>query len=424
MPATFLAKTVGLFMAFTGGSLMPIEAALDYLLARLDESPSSGIGTEEVALNQALGSVLAQAQIAKIDVPTYDNSAMDGFAVNSADLKGLETQLSVSQTITAGAVGAPLQANTAARIFTGAPIPQGADAVVIQENTRFDNSSVTILENPAAGKNIRLKGHDIRRGEQVLAAGHKLRPQDMGLLSSLGISSIKIQRPLTVAIINTGDEIISPDKTLGPGQIYDSNSYTLDALLQNLGFKTLKLGIVADDLQSTEQALLEAATKADCIITTGGVSVGDADYVKKAVENLGELKLWKLAIKPGKPFSYGSVNTKPFFGLPGNPVAVFVTFVILVRPYLLKMQGAEGATVTELKVKAGFNITRASNRQEYIRVKLQNNSLNEQELQLFENQGSSIMTSLSWADGLAVVPMDVTIKKGELLSYLPFSGLL
>jgi molybdopterin molybdotransferase len=407
-------------MAFERGSLTPIEQALDFLLGQIGTSTK----LIEVDLPQALGGVLAESLTASIDVPAYDNSAMDGFAVRCSDVEAEGTQLPVSQTIAAGYVGSALEAKSAARIFTGAAIPDGADGVVIQENTQLEDDVVTILEKPRKGKNIRLKGHDIARGGMVLEVGHKLRPQDMGLLSSLGVSKVKIFQPLTVAIINTGDEVVPPDQPLGPGQIYDSNSYTLDALLQRLGFQTLKLGIVEDDLQSTEQALTEAAEKADCIITTGGVSVGDEDHVRKAVENLGELSLWKLAIKPGKPFSFGRVQNKPFFGLPGNPVAVFVTFTMLVKPSLLKMQGATDLNLSEFKVKAGFEMNNPGSRQEYIRVRLGQSEEGHQELYSFDNQGSSIMTSLSWADGLAVIPIDTRVEKGDLLTYIPFTGLL
>ena len=407
-------------MALNTGGLMPIDEALDYILAQV----SPAVGVEELPLAQALGCVLAQAQVAQINVPEHDNSAMDGFVLRCADLQEGRRQLPISQVIAAGHVGEPLEPGTAARIFTGAPIPAGADTVVIQENAEFDENFVSILEQPELGRNIRLKGHDIAKGGQVLDAGHRLRSQDMGLLSSLGISRIQVKRPLTIAIINTGDEIVPPDQVLKAGQIYDSNSYTLDALLQQLGFRTLKLGIVADDLESTEKALKAAASQADCVITTGGVSVGDEDHVRKAVENLGELALWKLAIKPGKPFSFGRVSHKPFFGLPGNPVAVFVTFVMLVRPYLLKVQGAKEIALTEFKIKSGFDMPETGSRQEYIRVKLHTNASGEQELLRFGNQGSSIMTSLSWADGLAIIPIDTTVSKGKLLRYIPFAGLV
>ena len=227
-----------------------------------------------------------------------------------------------------------------------------------------------------------------------------------------------------MAIINTGDEVIAPGQPLGPGQIYDSNSFTLEGLLKGMGMEVIKKGIVEDSLASTEAALKSAAGDADCIISTGGVSVGDEDHVRQAVENLGELGLWKLAIKPGKPFSYGKVAGIPFFGLPGNPVAVFVTFAMLVRPYLMKIQGCRTLTAPSLQIKSGFTQASANSRLEFVRVRLQTNANGEQVLEAFGNQGSSIMTSLSWADGLAEIPLGETVVVGQCLKFIPFTGLL
>ena len=370
-------------------------------------------------VEDSLGSILAESQEALIDVPGHDNSAMDGYAVRCSDiLKGGRT-LPVSQVIKAGSAASELEAGTMARIFTGAPIPAGADAVVIQEDTKREDEQVQILEVPTPGQHVRMKGHDIRQGTPVLDSGHRLRPQDLGLLSSLGIKQVPVRKALTVAIINTGDEIIAPGQPLQPGQIYDSNSYTLQALLNSFGFKTLKIGIIADTLAETEEALSEASQKADCVISTGGVSVGEADFVRAAVSNLGEIALYKLAIKPGKPFSFGSIETTPFFGLPGNPVAVFVTFMMLVLPALMKMQGASQFVLPVIPAKAGFEIGRTGSRLEFIRVRMENNRLIP-----FADQGSSIMTSLSWADGLAEIPIDSTVSEGQTVNYYPFNGLL
>jgi molybdopterin molybdotransferase len=243
------------------------------------------------------------------------------------------------------------------------------------------------------------------------------------LLASLGSERVAVRKALSVAILNTGDEVVAPGGTLAPGQLYDSNSFTLDALAQGLGCQVRKLGIVADTLAATSDALRHAAQEADVIITTGGVSVGAEDHVRAAVEKLGELKLWKLAIKPGKPFSFGAVGGKPFFGLPGNPVAVFVTFVLLVRPALLRMQGAVVQAPPSFPVRSGFQIAEAGTRQEYLRVRLVS-SREGQVAELYPDQGSSVLTSLSWADGLAVVPIGATVKRGDLLEYLPLNGLL
>ncbi|MES2625506.1 MAG: gephyrin-like molybdotransferase Glp [Pseudomonadota bacterium] len=399
--------------------LMPLADALQYVLAAVKPTQT----VLEIPLSDALGSVLAQTMRANIDVPAYDNSAMDGYALKVSDVDSVGTRLPMSQTIAAGHPGQTLAAGSIARIFTGAPIPVGANAVVMQENTVTDGSNIVINELPQAGQNIRRKGHDIASGTDVLQAGHRLQAQDLGLLASLGIGTISIYKPLTVAILNTGDEVIAPGTPLQAGQLYDSNSYTLAGLLSKLGVKVIKLGIVEDNLASTEAALQQAATQADCIISTGGVSVGDEDHVKQALENLGQLSLWKLAIKPGKPFSFGHVGNTPFFGLPGNPVAVFITFVMLVRPFLLRMQGATNTDVPSFSVKAGFNVIESGTRQEFLRVRLVRKN-NELEVEAFADQGSSILTSLSWADGIAIIPVHTTINAGESVEYLPFSGLL
>ena len=401
-------------------ALIPIDKALDFLMSVVDENPD----VISVSLPQALGCVLADSQHAAFDVPDFDNSAMDGYAINTADIDKPGVTIEVSQTIAAGHVGSSLQRGTAARIFTGGKIPQGADAVVIQENTRAENGRVTIMEMPSKGENIRLQGHDIEKGSEVFSRGHQLRAQDLGMLASLGIASVSVKRPLRVAIINTGDEVIAPGQPLGPGQIYDSNSFTLEGLLKGMGMQVIKKGIVEDSLASTEAALKSAASDADCIISTGGVSVGDEDHVRQAVENLGELGLWKLAIKPGKPFSCGRVAGVPFFGLPGNPVAVFVTFSMLVRPFLLKTQGCRSLAPPSLQVKSGFTLAFANSRLEFVRVRLQTNVKGEQVLEAFGNQGSSIMTSLSWADGLAEIPLGETVAVGQYLKFIPFNGFL
>ncbi len=399
--------------------LTPIADALVHVLAQVPAAPSS----ESVPLGAALNRVLAEPVLAAIDVPAYDNSAMDGYALNTRDLKAAGESLPVSQTIAAGHPGQALKPGTLARIFTGAPIPAGADAVVMQENTEARGNVVAVTQLPKSGENVRKRGHDIARGSTILSAGQRLRPQDLGLIASLGVERIAVRRALTVALLNTGDEVVAPGQALKPGQLYDSNSFTLEGLLQSLGMRVRKLGIVADTPAATEAALQQAAREADVVISTGGVSVGAEDHVRAAVEKLGKLSLWKLAIKPGKPFSYGQVAGKPFFGLPGNPVAVFVTFVLLVRPFILRMQGAAAADARAFPVKAGFAVTDAGTRQEYLRVQLVNKH-GELIAEPYPDQGSSVLTSLSWADGFAVLPIGTTVKPGDTLDYLSFAELL
>jgi molybdopterin molybdotransferase len=378
---------------------------------------------ESLPLERCLGRILAADQHAAVDVPAYDNSAVDGYALRVADLSAVGTSVPVSQVIAAGHPGGALESGTAARIFTGAPIPAGADAVVMQEDTSAQDGHVRVLELPLRGQHIRLRGHDIAAGQQVLARGRRLLAQDLGLLASLGLAEIPVFKPLTVAVLTTGDEVVSPGQRLAPGQLHDSNSYTLQGLLQGLGMRVLRLGIIADDPTLTRQMLREAAAQADCVITTGGVSVGAADHVRAAVEELGVLDLWQLAIKPGKPFSFGHIGKTPFFGVPGNPVAVFVTWLVLVRSYLLKLQGACEVQLPLQTVRAGFTAESGS-RQEYQRVRLQ---YQQGELPLarpFTDQGSSLLSSLSWADGLVVIPRGVAVREGEPVDYIPFRGAL
>jgi molybdopterin molybdotransferase len=402
-------------------NLMPVETAIEQLL----EVAALRARSRRVSLEDALGRALAEPLLAEFSVPGFDNSAMDGYAVNTADCLGAEAVLPVSMTIAAGHPIRVLPRGSAARIFTGAPVPQGADAVVMQESViREKDGRVRLLRSPITGENLRRAGHDIAAGTEVLPAGKLLSAQDLGLAASLGRTSLCIREPLRVAIINTGDEVVAPGQPLRSGQIYDSNGFTLVGLLKSLGMEPVRVGIVADTLSATVDALQQAAAQADCVISTGGVSVGEADFVKAAVEQLGRLSLWKLAIKPGKPFSFGWLGEVPFFGLPGNPVAVFVTFLVLVKPFLLKMQGIQGSPQTGYPVRAGFRVEEPGTRREYLRVRLEAREGEVPVAVLYPDQSSSVLTSLSWAEGLAVVPAGKVVQPGELLSYLPFRGLL
>lgn len=401
-------------------ALTPLDQALPDVLASLPTLAA----TESVALEAALGRVLAADCKALVDVPPHDNSAMDGYAVHSADLDRVPVTLPVTQRIAAGQVGSELARGEAARIFTGAPLPPGADAVVIQENCEADGSGVKILQGVVGGENIREAGDDMRAGSKILAKGRRLQAQDIGLLAANGMTAVEVARRPKVALMTTGDELVTPGIQLGPGQIYNSNAYTLVALLSGLGIEATNLGVIADTPEATRAALKEAAAEHDVVISTGGVSVGEEDHVKAAVEEAGSLDLWKLAIKPGKPFASGKVHGRQFFGLPGNPVSTFVTFLLLVRPALLTMQGCEDIAVRSFALSAAFSRNESGDRQEYLRVSVMQDEQGVSTLAPYANQSSGAGASLSGADGLAIIPAHRSVNKGDTLTYLPFSELL
>ena len=380
---------------------------------------------EPVATADALNRVLAERQISTLMVPPLDNSAMDGYAVRMTDIvTDGATKLHIAQRIPAGSVGKPLETGTAARIFTGAPIPPGCDAVVMQENCSAEDDTVIINKAPRVGENIRRAGEDIAAGAEILPSGIRLRPQELGLAASVGIASLPVFRRLKVATFFTGDEIVMPGQQLQPGQIYNSNRFVLAGLLQALGCETVDLGIVPDDLGTTVKVLEQAAACADLIITCGGVSVGEEDHVKAAVEAVGKLNLWKIAIKPGKPLAFGNVGTTPFIGLPGNPVSAFVTFCLFVRPFILHSQGVTPSALPAFPLKADFDWLKPDRRREFLRARLQTGEDGSISAQLYPNQGSGVLTSTAWADGLIEVPEGTSIRRGETIKFLPFSGLL
>ena len=406
--------------------LISVEQALEKVLAQA--SPVEQV--EQVNILHALNRVLAEDLHSTIDVPGYDNSAMDGYAVRSEDCLVSGADLPVSQRIAAGQVGTLLEPGTAARIFTGAPVPEGADAIVMQEMCEQQDEAqleknqggrVIINTVVKAGANVRCAGEDIARGNTVLNAGKRLRPQELGLLASVGLAEIKVKRKLKVATFFTGDEIITPGQALAAGQIYNSNRYTLTGLLQAMDCEIVDLGIVPDTLEATLDVLQQAASSADLVITSGGVSVGEEDYVRIALQKLGELTMWRIAMKPGKPVAFGKVKNALFMGLPGNPVSVFVTFLLFARALILKLQGAEDCFVKRVSVIAGFDWPEIK-RQEYLRVRLLEKD-KQTVAQLFPHQGSGVLSSASWADGLIEVCIGQQIKQGDKVSYLPFEGL-
>lgn len=369
---------------------------------------------EKVGLSASLGRVLAADIVSDINVPPADNSAMDGYALRREDWRGPDHALEISQRITAGTPPQALKQGTAARIFTGAEIPVGADVVVMQEKCRADGSLVIMEEVRDAGANIRPKGQDIRQGAMVLLAGHRLRSQDIGLIASLGLAKVIVKQRLKVAIISTGEELVEPGDTLEPGQIYNSNRYMLQALLENWGFEVMDFGITVDDPKIISEVMSEAGRKADAIMTTGGVSVGEEDYVKAVVESLGHIDLWRVAIKPGKPFAFGEVQGTPFLGLPGNPVSALVTALVIARPYLLECQGVNHTDIVPLRQKALFD-KKGSFRQEYLRVRMVADGV-----EVFEKQSSGVLYSTSWGDALVVQKPGEDIHKGGRVDVIPY----
>lgn len=393
---------------------------LDAALARLNAAARPVAATENIPLGEALGRVLAEAVVASIDVPGFDNSAMDGYALNVADFARPPEHFLLNGRIAAGEVGAALAPGEAARIFTGAPVPEGANAVAMQEVCAADGEKVRVDAPLNPGMNIRCRGEDIATGRVVLDAGTRLAPQALGLLASIGIAQVKVYAPLKVALLSTGNELTEPGLPLTPGKIYNSNRYALLGLLQALGCSVTDLGIVPDSLDATVDALAQAAAEHDVVITSGGVSVGEEDHVKAALQRLGELDLWQINIKPGKPFALGRIGAADFIGLPGNPVSAFVTFLLLARPFLLRRSGLANTESACLRLPAAFAWPKSDKRRNFLRARL----TAEGTVELFPQQGSGVLTSLVWADGLVDIAPGQTVAPGDAVSYLPLANLL
>ena len=400
--------------------LSTVEQALSLLLAQSQPIEE----TETLSLDAALGRVLALDVVSGMNVPPHDNSAMDGYALHSQDLSGESSTLPLKGRICAGDAPGKHQMGNAERIFTGAPIPAGADMVVMQELCEVTDKQVLIKTAAKVACNIRRAGEDIQQGQTVLERGQVLRPQELGLLASIGTAEVNVYRRLKVAVFFTGDELKMPGEALVAGQIYNTNQYTLTALLQRLGCEVIQLGIVKDTLEATKTALQQAVKSADLIMTSGGVSVGEEDYVRIALEQLGKLNLWRIAMKPGKPLAFGQIDGIAFIGLPGNPVSVFATFCIIARDVVAKMQGRKQIQAAALPLLSDFDWKKAGNRREFVRVRLQNNHAGQTCLGLYPHQGSGVLMSTSWADGFAVIPEYSQVKKGDLLDFYSFNALL
>jgi molybdopterin molybdotransferase len=400
--------------------MLTAQQALDFLLSAARPLTES----ETVATLDANGRVLAAESVSQINVPPADNTQMDGYAVRAAECESGHATLKISQRIAAGHVPDPLQAGTAARIFTGAMIPSGADAIVMQEMCKAEGDFVTVGHAPKAGEWIRRRGEDICAGSVLLPAGTRLRAQEMGLLASAGLAAVPVVRRLRIAVFFTGDELTMPGEALKPGAIYNSNRFTLRGLLQNLGCDVSDYGIVPDNLEQTRETLRAAARDNDVIITSGGVSVGEEDHVRAAVEEEGRIEMWQIAIKPGKPLAFGEVGQEAkrafFIGLPGNPVSSFVTFLLFVRPFLLRLQGVTDVMPKSHVMRADFTWSKADRRNEFLRAKINDKG----GLDLFPNQGSGVLTSVVWGDGLVDNPPEKTISPGDEVRFITFSELL
>ena len=400
--------------------LRPLDEALDELMAYAVPLARH----ETVSTFEADGRVLVHDLRSALQVPPQDNSAMDGYAVRHAEVTSADAFV-VSQRIPAGSPAQPLRPRTVARIFTGAPVPEGADAIVMQEDTEaLPGGQVRVLRAPQPGQWIRRSGEDVARGDVVLRAGTRLSPAEMGLAASIGLAHLSVAVRPRVALFSTGDELVMPGtvapEAMQPGAIYNSNRFFLCALLARLGCEVTDLGIVPDQREATVLALREASAAHDLILTSGGVSVGEEDHIKPAVQALGSLDLWQIAIKPGKPFAYGRIGAAHFIGLPGNPVSSFVTFALLVRPFLLKLQGAQALATPTVRLPAHFDWSRPDKRREFLRVRRNAQG----GLDLFPNQSSGVLTSVAWGDGWVDNPPGCAIARGDAVSFISLNDLL
>ena len=399
-------------------NLTPVEEAIDHLLGKAPAITKN----ELLPLTESLGRVLAQDYQVPADVPPADNSAVDGYALHAEDYIPGQA-LSVSARIPAGSAPSPLKPGSAARIFTGSEVPAGANTVIMQERIEVTEGGILINTEVKADQNIRRRGQDLAQGSLALKKGTKIRSQEMGLLASMGVAEVAVVKKLRVAILSTGDELVDPGNPLGPGQIYNTNRFTLLGLLAEAGCDVVLCETLRDTRSVTRETLERAAAQADLIITSGGVSVGEEDHVRAVLEESGELSLWRMASKPGKPLAFGSIKGTPVLGLPGNPAAVLVTFLIVGMPYIRTCQGQLQIHPVGQRVPATFTVTSPSVRREFVRARTE--SINgDTRVSAYPNQSSGVLSSACWADGLAVIPEHATVAEGDLLTYYPFTELL
>ncbi|MBC7184170.1 MAG: molybdopterin molybdotransferase MoeA [Marinobacter sp.] len=400
----------------------PNLTSLEDALSRLLSDAPVVTRVETVSLADSLGRVLAESHYVPADVPPADNSAVDGYALRKQDLHG-DQPIPVSARIPAGAAPKALAPGTAARIFTGSEIPEGADSVVMQERVEVTDAGIVVQAEVAEGQNIRRRGQDLERGDLALAKGTQIRPQEMGLLASMGVGRVAVLARLKVAILSTGDELVDPGAPLGPGQIYNSNRFTLLGLLAQAGCEVALCETLRDQREATRETLLRAAESSDLIITSGGVSVGEEDHVRAVLEESGHLSLWRMAIKPGKPLAFGTIGGTPVLGLPGNPASVLVTFLVVGMPYIRKRQGRNQISPKGEQVPADFSVTSTSVRREFVRARKEPRGSG-MVAAASPNQSSGVLSAACWADGLAVVPENTTVSPGDLLTYYSYTELM
>ncbi|SMM97824.1 Molybdopterin biosynthesis protein MoeA [uncultured Candidatus Thioglobus sp.] len=401
--------------------LLTTDEALNFVL----DSVVPSAKTQLCSLDDALNQVLAQKVSSNINVPSFDNTAVDGYAVHlqpeQINIPGV-LSFKITDRIPAGSIGKTLEIGCAARIFTGAPIPAGANSVIMQEDCELSKQgdSIETWRPILLNENIRPLADDIAKDSMILRTGKQLKPEDIALVASIGVAELKVFQPIKVGVFFTGDELIEPGEPLNEGEIFNSNRYALVALLKQLGCVVVNLGNIKDTLNVTTEALTKLSTECDLIITTGGVSVGEEDYVKPAVEQLGKLSLWRIRMKPGRPLAFGNIGKAVFIGLPGNPVSVMVTFFLFAQPLIKKMQGRTQYKNPTLPVQCNFDWHRARARREFVRVQLDTNTL-PPTANLYPKQNSNVLSSMVWADGLVEIPENFTFTKSEVLNYYSFN---
>ncbi|WPN60324.1 gephyrin-like molybdotransferase Glp [Pseudomonas sp. P9_31] len=402
------------------GNLMPVDEAISRLLDQAPPPPPA----QMVRLDQAMGRVLAADIHSPVNLPAWDNSAMDGYALRAADLPQAGGCLSIGGRIAAGDQAcSPLRAQQTVQIFTGAPLPPGADTVVPQERCRIEGDRVW-FPSVSVGEHVRKEGEEVRRGDLLLKAGKRLRAQELGLLAGAGIARVEVYRPLQVCLLSSGNELREPGDPLAPGQIYNSNRYCLAALLRGWGVEIHDYGVMADELAASRHALSLASSECDLLLSSGGVSVGEEDHLKQAIEELGNVDFWRLAIQPGKPLAFGEVAGKPWIGMPGNPSAALITALVVVRPFLLRAQGVTDVLPLPLSVPAGFDWLQRNKRRQYLRARLTSGADGQLSVQLHPQQSSAMLTAACWADGLAVIECEQHVLKHDNVMFLSFADLM